>query len=147
MKRIVEKAALAQQEIDYVPAIMLHLQQDANKKAGIRGAAVGAALLNGHRSWFGFNKAGANRPDECHTHAEISAINSLGVDGRGATMVVTRSPCLYCAAHMIAAGISRVYAPPLRPESKWYPSQVEAIYILKAVGIEVINISVDGVKG
>lgn len=132
--------------------IMSDLQLEADKMAGHKGAAVGAVSIQNGKHYHGYNSPGRNGVGECHTHAEVMSIAAMAeddvvVDTRGSEMITTRAPCLYCAAHIIDAGVSVVYTPPLREGSKWYESQVSAQYAMKAVGIEIVTIKAWGVKG
>lgn len=148
--------ALAQQgsnSICNVGSFMRDLQRQADSFRHIdhSGAAVGAALVRSGKAYYGFNSIGMNGMSDCHTHAEISAINkqeSVLVDDEGESiMITTRFPCEYCAAHIVRNGITTLYAPPIREGSKWRSSQEIAMRIMGHVGVNINIIETAGVRG
>lgn len=151
MKLNVEKVALGTLAHNEVSAIMSELQAEADMTAKGKGAAVGAVSIQNGKQYRGYNTPGLNDVCDCHTHAEVMSLallrDDFSVDTDGSVMITTRSPCLYCAAHIISAGVAALYAPPLRENSKWYSSQVFARYAMRAVGIKLVTVESDGVRG
>ena len=139
--------------IRQVKAMMRELQHDADKLRlnDNDGAAVGAVLIQNGHHYYGFNSIGRNGMHECHTHAEIMAIRVANKDVMNdiecSSMITTRAPCEYCAAHIIASGITEVYCPPIRIGSKWRESQEIGRRIMEYVGIKVVEVELEGVRG
>lgn len=139
-------------DMEQVKSTLLFIQKEADhREIKYDAAVVGAAVLVNDGSVIGFNAPGLNGHEHCNTHAEIQAIDNFkalrGGDLSGLVMVVNRSPCEYCAAHIIASGITEVYCPPIRIGSKWRESQEIGRRIMEHVGINVVEIELEGVRG
>lgn len=109
----------------YMGTAMLHARLSKAKRA-----QVGSVLVTSQGvTLTGYNGTPAGRPNECETehidkdwfvtritkpeviHAELNCILKAareGVSCIGATMYVTLSPCVPCAAMMIQAGVKRL---------------------------------------
>jgi dCMP deaminase len=69
-------------------------------------------------------------------HAEVNVLTQAGVAAKGATLYVTKRPCLYCASVAVNAGIARVvYITDHHPDVY----QLDALELLRSSGIEVVH--------
>ncbi|MDR0661392.1 MAG: dCMP deaminase family protein [Prevotellaceae bacterium] len=76
-------------------------------------------------------------------HAEANAITKVAQSNnssKGATLYVTSSPCMECAKLIIQAGIKRVVY------CDEYHS-TDGLYLLKKVGIELLRLNEEDLKG
>lgn len=74
-------------------------------------------------------------------HAEIAVLIQASGVVVGWTAYVTRFPCAPCASALIEAGISRVVAYPLDPDSRWFKSQFAALeaFMEARVVVDIYN--------
>lgn len=108
---------------------------------------VGAVLVSPdcRRISIGYNGLPANFPDDVtmdrdtknrySIHAEVNAIAQAAADVRGWTLYVTAAPCLQCALSIHRAGIGRVVALAIDPDSLWAEEQREAGNFLSSMGV------------
>ena len=116
IERLDEKATNA---ADHVK--LMKIAQLVAKRSACTRAKVGALILFTTGEMFvGWNKNPTGQPCECEKgktvsdviHAEIDAINhayTAGFETNGATLYVTRQPCINCARAIVEAGITHVY--------------------------------------
>jgi tRNA(adenine34) deaminase len=88
--------------------IAIELASDAERDGDV---PIGAVLVIGGRTFFARNEK-ERRPDPT-AHAEVLAIRSAAVTLgtwrlTGATLYVTKEPCVMCAGAIVAARIARV---------------------------------------
>lgn len=87
----------------------------------------------------------ADRPTKLAmiAHAEANCVAQAARTGarlKGASLIVTAlHPCADCAKLIIQAGIVRVYAPTMPPESKWTESAEIAALLFREAGVEVVE--------
>jgi dCMP deaminase len=108
---------------------------------------VGAVVVSADRRQFsfGYNGLPKGHPDDEATlgdrelknlltvHAERNALDNAPFDLDGATLYVTKPPCIECAKGMIQKGIARVVCMNWRPESRWFQQQVQARDLLRGM--------------
>jgi dCMP deaminase len=104
---------------------MMRLAEEVALQSVCKRAQVGAVLAYGESTYTGFNHVIGNPKACCENedgktkffvlHAEMDALLQQGEDKQsrarpvGATLYVTRQPCIDCARAIVNAGISAVY--------------------------------------
>lgn len=115
---------------------------------------VGAVIVRGKNRFVseGYNGPPAGVEDDPNIdratklrrtiHAEMNAILFAQQDVSGCTIYVTHHPCGPCAAVIAQSGIKRVVIPDgeSKLSHRWAADIVEADWIFKQVGIEVLTI-------
>ena len=106
---------------------------------------VGCLIVGKKKNYFGCNVTEEGEPllsDKSNiVHAEIDAIGKAEYDCVGATLYVTKTPCLRCASQIVSSGIARVITPKPYINSQWYESQHEALKYLESKGkyVELVD--------
>lgn len=106
---------------------------------------VGCLVVGTDKNYFGCNVTEDGEPllsDKSNIiHAEIVAIGKAEYDCVGATLYVTKTPCLRCASQIVSSGIAKVITPKPYIDSQWYESQQEALKYLESHGkcVELVD--------
>ena len=125
---------------------MMRLAESVALQSVCKRAQVGAVLAYGESTYTGFNHVIGNPKACCENkdgktkffvlHAEMDALLQQGEDKQsrarpvGATLYVTRQPCIACARLIVDAGIHAVYY-------RDADDKMDGLEYLRAHGVEV----------
>ncbi|UOF77450.1 deoxycytidylate deaminase [Caudoviricetes sp.] len=119
--------------------LVIHMAQNSNCAVKV-GACVHLPEKNYSQMGYNTERKGGGGI----MHAEYMALGGESTKWEGATLYITKFPCLPCCLLAINAGVKRIVTPApyeINPRtgqpSKWYQSQICGLEELKASGVTV----------
>lgn len=99
--------------------LYMSFAEEVAKRSTCKRLQVGAVVVKDNTLWYGYNGTGKGQDNCCEDadnvtkgnviHAELNALLKATQPLSGATLYVTHSPCVQCAAALINVGIKTVY--------------------------------------